>query len=114
MPRHYLIGMVAGWAVWLILMAGAYGVDASERFAPMWVREADIPDTVATALIVAALPVKFGGWLFIWGDGPQPPEWVSGLPLNTLVGLVLYGSLGVAAAAIYGRGKRRSKSFNES
>lgn len=48
--------------------------------------------------IVAALPVAAGGWLFVWGDGAQPPSWVTGIPFNVLVGLVLYGGLGVMAA----------------
>jgi len=103
MRRYLVIGMLAGWALWPTLIVAAYGIDASERFAPQWVIRSDIPDTLASVLIVAAWPVAAGGWLFIWGDGPQPPEWVTGWPFNVAVGLLLYGTLGAIAGAIYAR-----------
>ena len=114
MSRHYLVSMFAGWAFWLILIVAAYSVDASEQFIPKGARKADIPDTVATVLIVAAFPVKVGGWLFLWGDGSQPPEWVTGLPFNALIGLALYGTLGIIVGTIYGRRKHGRKVSDDS
>jgi hypothetical protein len=105
MRRKYLLGMLIGWALWLAIIAAAYGADASERYAPQWVKRADIPDMLATVLIVAAVPIKYGGWLLTWGDGGQPPEWVTGWPLNVAVGLILYGALGIVVAAILTRRK---------
>ena len=100
--------MLGGWALWLTLIVSAYGIDASERFAPQWVKRADIPDTLASVMIIAALPVEYGGYFLVWGEG-GPPDSLKGWPFNTLVGLVLYGALGVIAAAIYVQSKRRNE-----
>jgi len=103
MSRQYIIGVLSGWTLWIALYASAFAVEASETYFPKFLRDADVPDTLGTVLLVAAVPVAAGGWLFIWGDGPQPPEWVTGVPFNVAVGLLLYGALGVIAAAIYAR-----------
>ena len=102
MRRYLVTGVLAGWGLWLAFYAAAYAVEASETYWPKMLRDADLPDTIGTVLLVAALPVAAGGWLFVWGDGAQPPSWVTGIPFNVLVGLALYGALGVLAARHWG------------
>ena len=109
MWRSILIGVVAGWALWGALIGAGYACEAFETWFPKWAHKADIPDTLGTVLIVAALPVAVGGWLFIWGDGPQPPPWVTSVPFNVAVGLILYGLLGGVIAIIYGRRRKQQQ-----
>ena len=103
MQRTFVIGMLAGWTLWVALYAAAHAVEASETYWPRLLRDADLPDTIGSALLVIALPVAAGGWLFVWGDGPQPPAWVTGVPFNVAVGLILWGTLGVLAMTVYTR-----------
>lgn len=53
----------------------------------------------------AAWPMALGGWL-MWGEG----WWIFSLPANVAVGLALYGVLGLAVGAIYGRWRKRLNS----
>ena len=106
--RHHIIHILAGWALWAGLYAAAFAVESSETSWPRLLRDADVPDMLGTVLIVAAMPVAAGGWLFVWGNGAQPESWVTGLPFNVTVGLVLYGVLGLIVGAIYGRLRKRS------
>jgi hypothetical protein len=101
--RRYLIRIFAGWVFWATLYAAAFAVEASEIYWPRLLRDADVPDMLGTACLVAAMPVAAGGWLFVWGDGPQPEPWVTGVPFNVAVGLLLYGVLGLVVGAIYSR-----------
>ena len=97
--RSVTIGVIAGWTLWLILVGIAIAIESLEPKFPQWVQEADLPDTIGGISRLAAWPVVVGGWLFIWGDGAQPPSWVTSLPFNVLVGVILYGSLGAGIAA---------------
>jgi hypothetical protein len=106
--RRYLIRVLAGWTLWAVLYAAAFAVEASETYWPRLLRDADLPDMLGTVLIVAAMPVAAGGWLFVWGDGPQPEPWVTGVPFNVAVGLLLYGIVGLVAGAIFSRLRTRS------
>jgi hypothetical protein len=99
MKRKDFIGMLLGWALWLVLAASEFGYERSRSAIPHSIRE--LSDVAFTAVGVAAWPVALGGWLFVWGDGAQPPNWVTWLPFNVAVGLVLWGSLGVIAATVY-------------
>jgi hypothetical protein len=107
--RRITIGVVAGWILWLALVCTAIAMEALEPRFPRWVVDADLPDTIGGVCRVAAWPIAVGGWQFIWGDGPQSPSWVTSLPFNVLVGLVLYGSIGMFIGAVYDRLKKQKK-----
>jgi len=95
--RRYIL---AGWAVWLTMVALYYSYEAFGRaLMPKAIRRA--VDVAMTIEGVATWPVALGGWLFVWGDGEQPPRWVTGMPFNVAVGLVLYGVLGLVIGALY-------------
>jgi hypothetical protein len=100
MPRRYLIGMLAGWALWLALAVVEF---LYEQF------RTSIPDSVEDAtnfiylcINIAVWPMELGGWM-IWGDGNWP-AW-AGWPLNVALGLALWGTFGVITAAIYSRSR---------
>ena len=92
--RRCIVGMLAGWLVWLTLYVGAYAVEASERYWPRMLRDADVPDMLGSGLLIAAMPVTFAGW-FAQGH-EQPPAWMH-------FDVMLSGLLGVAAMAIFAR-----------
>jgi ABC-type Na+ efflux pump permease subunit len=95
MRRQYIIGMLAGWALWMMLFAIGWGFLRGPSF---------VPAPVGNAAAIAALPIAWGGWVFVWGDGPgQPPAWATAMPFSVVFGLLLYGALGIAASAIYAR-----------
>ena len=101
MRRHLVIGMLAGWALWGVLFAIAYMYLAGGGF---------LPGIVGFPAAVIALPIAWGGWVYIWGDGPgQPPTWATTMWLSVVFGLVLYGALGAMAGAIYARIRRRRR-----
>jgi hypothetical protein len=89
--RRFIVGILAGWLLSATLYAGAHAIEASERYWPRMLRDADVPDTLGSGLLIAAMPVTFAGW-----DGEQPPDW---MPFD----LMLYGLLGVVATAIFAR-----------
>lgn len=104
MRRSYLFGIFAGWVLWSVLFAITYVV--------LKTGNARLPESkalryVINATSVAAMPIAIGGFLYVWGDGAgQPPEWATTMPFSAVVGLVLYGAIGMMAAAIYGRLRR--------
>jgi hypothetical protein len=84
MKRKVLIGMLTGqlafaavFVVWLV-------------FDIRW-------------LMPVAMPIALGGWLFIWGDGPQPPQFVNSRWFAFVTGLVIYGAIGALAGRLYQR-----------
>jgi hypothetical protein len=88
--RHYIIGSLAGWAVWIVLVAIDFAYAASISSIPKAVR--GVTDAIVTAIGLAAWPLALGGW-FIWGEGAHMSP-----ALNVAIGLALYGTLGVIAA----------------
>lgn len=108
MRRHLIIGMVVGWALWAVLFGIGYPYVTGARFFPELLRDSKAFAYVGNASAVAALPIAWGGWLFIWGDGPgQPPSWATTTWFSVVFGLLLYGALGAAAGAIIARLQRR-------
>ena len=100
-----------GVAVWLTMVAVYYGYEAFGRaLVPKVIRRA--VDFVMTVEGVATWPVALGGWLFVWGDGEQPPRWVTGMPFNVAVGLVIYGGLGLVVGALWSRLRRQNSTIN--
>ncbi|MCC6492583.1 MAG: hypothetical protein IT424_06135 [Pirellulales bacterium] len=92
---RYVVGMLCGWA----LFAVGFGYVTGEGLA--------VGGYVGFAAAVASMPVSFGGWVFVWGDGPgQPPAWATTMWFSVLLGLVLYGALGALAAAVWSRFRR--------
>ena len=41
MNLHYIFGTLCGWGL-VALIVAAHGIDASERYAPQWVKLADL------------------------------------------------------------------------
>ena len=112
MRRRLVTGMLAGWALWGVLFTIGYPYVTGARIFPEVLRDSEAFAHIAHAAAIAALPIAWGGWLFIWGDGPgQPPSWATTMWFTVVFGLVLYGALCVAAAAIYG--KLRAKSTTD-
>jgi hypothetical protein len=103
MRRSVVIGILVGWALWAIIFGAGAACQTLEPWFPRWAKLADIPDTLATSFMVAAAPVAVGGWLLIWGDGPQPPAWVKSLPFNLFIALVLYGAMGALIGYLIAR-----------
>lgn len=98
--RRFVGRICAGWIFWLALVAMYYSYQSAAReLVPKAIRRA--VDFLMTIEGLATWPVALGGWLFVWGDGPQPEPWVTGMPFNVAVGLVLYGVLGLAVGALY-------------
>jgi hypothetical protein len=95
MRRRYLVGILAGWLLWGVLFAIGYGYLTGHGL---------LPGSIGFAAAVVAMPVSFGGWVYVWGDGPgQPPAWATTMWFSVVLGLVLYGALGMMVAAIYSR-----------
>jgi hypothetical protein len=69
---------------------------------PRW-----LPGHIGFVAALASMPIGFGGWLYVWGDA-------GGLALHpgfsVLVGLPLYGILGLTVGATFSRLRKRSKS----
>jgi hypothetical protein len=102
MSRHFVVGVLAGWALWAAVFAIGYGYLTGDGLV--------IGGRTGFAAAVLSMPVSFGGWVYIWGDGPgQPPAFVNALWFTVLLGLVLYGALGAMAAAVYARLRNRPK-----
>jgi hypothetical protein len=96
--RRDIIGMLVGWALWAVLYAIGYGYVTGNGF-PRW-----LPGRIGFAAAVASMPIGFGGWVFVWGDGPgQPPAFVNSVWFSVVFGPILYGALGAMAGTIYGR-----------
>ena len=104
---RYITPVLAGWIFWLAMVALYYAYEAFARaLVPKAIRRA--VDFLMTIEGLATWPVALGGWLFIWGDGPQPERWVTGLPFNVAVAFVIYGALGLAVGAIFNRLRKPS------
>jgi hypothetical protein len=107
--RRYLIRIMAGWAFWLALLAIYFGTHGSAHFAPRPVRQ--LAYTLDMVVAVATWPVVgIGTLLFDWQTGPQPEPWVTGMPFNVVVGLTIYGVLGLVVGALYSWWRRRKVS----
>lgn len=50
MRRQLITGMLCGWALWLLLYAAAFAIEASETYWPRLLRDADLPDTLGSVL----------------------------------------------------------------
>jgi hypothetical protein len=91
MKSHYIIGCLAGWALWLVFVAIDMAYALTFKYVPKEVRA--VTDVVVGMTSVAAWPLGMGGWL-VWGEGwhlrPIP---------NLAVSMALYGALGVTVAA---------------
>ena len=100
--------ILAGWGFWLLLLAVYYTFRGSTHLAPRPVRHlAQVAMQIET---VATWPVAAGGALLLdWQTGPQPAPWVTGKPFNVVVGLALYGALGLVVGAIHSRWRSRTR-----
>jgi hypothetical protein len=102
MPRRYLVGVLAGWALWLALAVVEFVYESWRSGVPNSVR--NVTDFIYLCVNIAVWPLELGGWM-IWGDGSWP-AWV-GWPLTVAVGLAVWGTLGVITAAISSRSRER-------
>jgi hypothetical protein len=96
--RRYIIGMLVGWALWAVLYAIGYGYLTGRSF---------LPGPVGFVVALASMPIGFGGWVYVWGDGGGPAFALS-IWFSVMVGLLLYGALGLAVGAIISRLRKRS------
>ena len=104
MRRHHVFGMLSGWALWGVFFAMGYWYLRGDGFP----KDSKVFGYVGFTAAIAALPIAWGGWVFVWGDGPgQPPAWATTMWFSVVFGLVLYGALGIAASEIYYRLRRR-------
>jgi hypothetical protein len=100
MRRQLINGMLAGCALWGVLFVIGYLHLAGGGF---------LPGVVGFWAAVIALPIAWGGWVFVWGDGPgQPPAWATTFWFSVVFGLLLYGTLGAMTGALYARIRRRA------
>jgi hypothetical protein len=90
----WLQGSIFGLIIWILSGLAAYGLEASEASFPRWMKQLDLVDTVGSVFMVIAAPIAVGGWLMIWGDGPQPPSWLTSLSFNVGFGICFYALLG--------------------
>jgi hypothetical protein len=99
--KPHIKGMLAGWALWAVLFAIGYLYLTGPNFLP---KDSAVFGYVGFAAAVAALPIAWGGWVFIWGDGPgQPPAFATTMWFTVVFGLALYGFLGAIAGAMVAR-----------
>jgi hypothetical protein len=94
MKLHYILGCLAGWALWIVFIAidHAHSVFRSDLPKAML----PVADLVAGVMGIAAWPVAWGGW-FLWAEGTMRPIY-SHLVLNIAVNMVLWGTLGAQFA----------------
>jgi hypothetical protein len=106
MRGHLIIGMLAGWALFGVLFAIGYGYVTGDGLA--------VGGYVGYVAAIMSMPIGFGGWVFVWGDGPgQPPAWATTMWFSVVFGLVLYGALGAMAGSIIARLRKPASKSSE-
>jgi hypothetical protein len=93
----WIIGGIAGEFFWGLAILGAYFFEAFASSFPRWFLDLDLADILGSICAVIAAPIAIGGWLFIWGDGPQPPAWVKSIVFNVAFAVCFYGAVGALA-----------------
>lgn len=100
--RRYIIFVLAGWTLWAALFAIGYPYVYGSDVLPK------LPGAIGFPAAVASIPIGFGGWVYVWGDGPgQPPSWTGERWFSVAFGLLLYGALGAAVGMFSGRLRKR-------
>jgi hypothetical protein len=107
MRRRVITGMVAGWVLWVALVAMDLAYRDARGQIPQSMRGA--VDVVMTGVAFAAWPVGYVGYFFIWGEGP--PAWLRHWAPNVVIYLAIYGTLGAMAVAIYQRARIKVQPF---
>jgi hypothetical protein len=99
----WLQGAIVGVSLWAFVVVGAFAMEANQSRFPQWMEQADLVDTIGSVLMVIAAPIAVGGWLMIWGDGPQPPAWLTSIPFSICFGICFYGLLGSLIGLIFSK-----------
>jgi hypothetical protein len=102
MKWRLVVGLIAGWALWIVLAAVERVYSVSVVSVPQSVRV--VADPVMTVVGLVAWPLALGGW-FLWGENYLTIT--SNMPLNVVIGLTLWGGLGVLAAVLIHRRRPR-------
>ena len=91
--RRYAIGILAGWAVWVMLIGLYMGFTALAGVLPGPLQR--VAGYLTGAAGFAAWPIGMYGF-FAWGESGW---WMRTIP-NVAIGVFLYGALGLIGAAL--------------
>jgi hypothetical protein len=100
MKLHHIIGCLAGWALWIVFFAiddaySAWRGDVPKAALP-------VTDLVVSVMKIAAWPFAWSGYFL---TGEKHLTIINNIPLNVVISLVLWGTLGVVVAAFIHRGR---------
>jgi hypothetical protein len=90
----WLQGTIVGVVYWVIALVGAYALETNTLSFPRWMEKTDLADSIGSMIMIIAAPIAAGGWLMIWGDGPQPPAWLTSATFNICFAICFYAILG--------------------